>query len=170
MDSRDGKIAFRLERTEACFCVEGEGALQAGIVLFGPDLKLYALQYRTWLTDAPLAGVVWLPPSRLEIRIPAHDPWPKLLSARLAEVANAAGAWADHLSRVIARLEAWIESDTDAGCGVEELASDLQALEGRAPTPEARQIISSARDALDDGLPTEAVAAALYRARQQSSR
>ncbi len=105
-----------------------------------------------------------------EIRIPADHPWPHLLSARLAEIANAADVWADHLSRAIARLEAWIESDTDAGGGVEELASDLQALEVRAPTPEARQAIRSAMDALDDGLPAEAVAAALYRARQQIAR
>ncbi len=170
MDSSDGRIAFRLERTEACFCVEGEGVLQAGNLLFGPDLKPHTLQYRAWLADAPLAGVLWLPPSRLEIRIPADHPWPHLLSARLAEIANAADVWADHLSRAIARLEEWIESDTEAGGGVEELASDLQALEVRAPTPEARQAIRSAMDALDDGLPAEAVAAALYRARQQIAR
>lgn len=170
--SSDSQISFGLERTEVCYWVQGQGALEAGLALFGSNLKPHVLQYLAWLRDAPPAGVVWFPPARLEIRVPALDPWPSLLAARLAEVISKSpdNGWRDLLADALARLEAWMDSDVDQGGGAEELAAELEALQRQAPTPESRQAIGSARDALDDGLPAEAVAAALYRARSLSAR
>ena len=74
----------------------------------------------------------------------------------------------NRLERLIGRVEAWSYADADPGAGVpEELARELNRLAAVAPTPELRQDVRRAQDALDDGLSAEAVAAALYRVRTQ---
>lgn len=70
------------------------------------------------------------------------------------------------LDEVIRRVEAWNYADSDAGAGVPvELARALRSLAGSAPIPSMRQRLVRAQEALDDGLPAEAVAAELYRIR-----
>ncbi len=164
-DDLDPLFEYHIGRAEARFVLHGKGAEAAGTVLFGGRLTPGALLYRPWRPDAPAAAVAWFPPDHLEIRIPAEDPWPGLLKARLEVLADpAAGAWRARLSTALARLEAWGDLDLDPGGGIEEFALELRALQEEAPSNEARAAIRSAREALDDGLPTEVVAAALYRA------
>lgn len=68
------------------------------------------------------------------------------------------------LRRLIARVEAWSYADSDAGVSpAEEVAAELTRLASVLPTPSLRPSIRQAQDALDDGLPAETVAAALYR-------
>src|SRR2546429_5213793 len=70
------------------------------------------------------------------------------------------------LNRLIARVEAWNYADSDAGAGLPvEVARELKALAAAAASPKLKQGVRQARDALDDGLSAEAVAAALYRGR-----
>ena len=74
----------------------------------------------------------------------------------------------DRLNLLISRVEAWSYSDSDAGAGLPvELARDLKRLASKAPVGVLRDGIRRAQDALDDGLPAEAVAAALYRVRAE---
>jgi hypothetical protein len=74
--------------------------------------------------------------------------------------------FADRLNRLIGRVEAWSYADSDAGAGLpEELAKDLRRLASKSPPGTLRDGIRRAQDALDDGLPAETVAAALYRVR-----
>ena len=68
------------------------------------------------------------------------------------------------LSSLIRRVEAWSYADSDAGAGVPvEVAAELRSLAAAAPNPQLRRSLRRAQDALDDGLPAEAVAAELYR-------
>ncbi len=70
------------------------------------------------------------------------------------------------LNRLIGRVEAWSYGDSDAGAGLpQELAQDLKRLAGKAPAGAVREGVRRAQDALDDGLPAEAIAATLYRVR-----
>jgi len=70
------------------------------------------------------------------------------------------------LNRLIARVEAWNYADSDAGAGLPvEVARELKALAAAAASPKLKEGVRQARDALDDGLSAEAVAAALYRVR-----
>lgn len=68
------------------------------------------------------------------------------------------------LIALIRRVEAWNYAETDAGAGVPvEVADALQSLAADAPTAQLRASLRRAQDALDDGLPADAVAAELYR-------
>ena len=68
------------------------------------------------------------------------------------------------LKRLIQRVEAWSYADSDAGAGVPvEVADELRRLASSAPSAQLRRGLRRAQDALDDGLPAEAVAAELYR-------
>lgn len=70
----------------------------------------------------------------------------------------------DRLFALIRRVEAWNYAESDAGAGVPvEVADELQALAATAPTAQLRRSLRRAQDALDDGLPADAVAAELYR-------
>ena len=72
------------------------------------------------------------------------------------------------LRDLIRRVEAWSYADSDAGAGVSvELADELSALTLSAPSAAVRRGLRRAQDALDDGLPAEALAAELYRLRDQ---
>jgi hypothetical protein len=74
------------------------------------------------------------------------------------------------LRDLIRRVEAWSYADSDAGAGVPvELADALAVLTLRAPSAALRRGLRRAQDALDDGLPAEALAAELYRIRDQLS-
>ncbi len=72
------------------------------------------------------------------------------------------------LNRLISRVEAWNYADSDAGAGLPvEVARELRALAAAAASPTLKQGVRRAQDALDDGLSAEAVAAALYRVREE---
>jgi hypothetical protein len=72
------------------------------------------------------------------------------------------------LRSLIRSVEAWSYADSDAGAGVPvELAAELAALVLSAPSPALRRGLRRAQDALDDGLPAEALAAELYRVQNQ---
>ena len=65
---------------------------------------------------------------------------------------------------LIRRVEAWNYAESDAGAGVPvEVANELRSLAATAPTAPLRRGLRRAQDALDDGLPADAVAAELYR-------
>lgn len=141
--------------------------------LFGARLEAGRIYHLAWLPHGPLLAVCWLPPGRLEIRIADRDGWPDRLLAKLQQLAagdDLAGrtAFGARLTGLIARLEAWNYADSEAGGGLEEIAGELVLLAADAPTPDARQEILNAQDGLDDGLPAEAVTAALYRARRKA--
>jgi len=75
----------------------------------------------------------------------------------------------ERLNLLIGRVEAWSYGDSDAGAGLPvELARDLKRLASKAPAGALRDGIRRAQDALDDGMPAETVAAALYRVRADS--
>jgi hypothetical protein len=72
------------------------------------------------------------------------------------------------LNRLIARVEAWSYSDSDAGARLPvEVARELKALAAAAATAGLRAGVRRAQDALDDGLSAEAVSAALYQLRAE---
>src|SRR2546429_676544 len=72
------------------------------------------------------------------------------------------------LRDLIRRGEAGSSPDSGAGAGVwGERADELSALTLSAPSAALRRGLRRARDALDDGLPAEALAAELYRLRDQ---
>lgn len=74
----------------------------------------------------------------------------------------------NRLQRLIQRVEAWSYGDTEAGSGVPvEVADELEILTLNAPSNGLRSSLQRAQDALDDGLPAEAVAAELYRVRSE---
>ncbi|HEX3629237.1 MAG TPA: hypothetical protein VHW91_02100 [Candidatus Dormibacteraeota bacterium] len=75
-----------------------------------------------------------------------------------------------HLEGLIRRIEAWNYADSDAGAGVPvEIAQELSVLASIAPTAGVRRGLRRAQDALDDGLSADAVAAELYRIRDELS-
>ena len=74
----------------------------------------------------------------------------------------------DRLQRLIQRIEAWSYSDSEASSWVPvEVADELRVLTRSAPTAGLRRSLRRAQDALDDGLPAEAVAAELYGVRSE---
>jgi hypothetical protein len=76
---------------------------------------------------------------------------------------NADSEFAQALAALIARVEAWTYAESDSGGRLaEEVGEGLAALARRAPSGTLRHGLLEARDALDDGLPAERVAAALY--------
>jgi hypothetical protein len=75
------------------------------------------------------------------------------------------------LHALIRQVEAWSYADSDAGAGTAaELAAELAALMSNAPSVSLRRNLRRAQDALDDGLPAEALAAELYRIRDELQR
>ena len=76
----------------------------------------------------------------------------------------------DQLEGLIRRIDAWNYADSDAGAGVPvEIAQELAVLAASAPTVSVRRSVRRAQDALDDGLSADAVAAELYRIRDELS-
>ena len=171
---------------EQLVVITGAGAGRVAAALFGRRPAPGRLQYLAWAQGAPVAAACWFPPDRLEIRIPSQAPWPAELAARLARLAgpgppadaSRAGRamrafeavsrgpapFTSAVQAAIRRVEAWDSSDADSGAGAEELARDLAALPRAAPTEAAAKEVEAARDALDDGLPADAVIGSLYRA------
>ncbi len=131
--------------------------------LFDRPLKPAELEYVGWSEGAPLVAACWLPPDRLEIRVPADGGWPERLAERLRRLAP--GSFGARLEALISRVEAWSYADTEVAAGAEDIGAELSALAATAPSTGSRRELKAALDALDDGLPAEAVAAALYRAR-----
>ena len=80
---------------------------------------------------------------------------------------NADPEFVQALDRLIAKVEAWSYADSDSGGRLaEEVGEALAALTRRAPSEALRHGLLQARDALDDGLSAESVAAALYSVRR----
>jgi hypothetical protein len=153
-------------RTEVLTVVEGPAVMRVMAALFSTPLTPGRLEYRRISDDGSLAAVCWLPPARLEIRTPATGNGTQRVRARLEALrANApAPPFTNRVRQLIARIEAWSYADSDSGTGpAEAMAEDLRALGALAPSPQARLSLRQAQDALDDGLPAEAVAATLYR-------
>jgi hypothetical protein len=158
-----GELEYRLERNEALFSVVGPDAAAAMDSLFGRPLKPAELEYIGWAEGGPDLAACWFPPDRLEIRVPADGGWPERLAERLRRLAP--GSFGARLEALIARVESWSYADTEVAAGAEDIAAELSTLAATAPSAASRRELKAARDALDDGLPAEAVAAALYRAR-----
>lgn len=148
---------------ERGFVLVGSDAPAVAERVFGSPVRVGQAVRLPWDAGAPAALVILVSPDRLEIRIPDQEPWPARLRERLAGAAGAA-SFGGRLTRAIARLEAWQESDAESGTGLEDLAAELDRLRQLAPSPESRQAVGDALEALDDGLPADSVAAALYRA------
>jgi len=148
---------------ERGFVLTGVGALAEAERLFGARLTPSQAVRVAWQPGAPEALVIPAAATRVEVRIADQEPWASRLQAWLAGH-RANTAFGDQLARAISRLEAWQESEADGGTSPEELAAELTGLRRLAPSPESDQAIVDALEALDDGLPAEAVAAALYRA------
>ena len=158
-----GDLEYKLERNEALFSVVGPDAAAAMTGLFGRPLEPAQLEYVAWVEGAPPAAACWFPPDRLEVRVPAEGGWPERMAERLGRLAP--GSFAARLDALIARVEAWSYADSEVAAGAEDIGEELSALSANAPSGASRRQLKAARDALDDGLPAEAVAAALYRAR-----
>jgi hypothetical protein len=167
-DSLEEIIALDRLPGERGFALVGAGALDLAERLFGSGLAVGTAAYRPWKPGAPSALVVPVTPERVEIRIPDREPWPSLLAEHVAALTEPA-SFGPRLALAIARLEAWHESDTESGSGPEELAAELLRLRRLAPSLESGQAIGDAVEALDDGLPVDVVAAALYRALGQKT-
>jgi len=148
---------------ERGFALVGAGAQATAERLFGSRLAVGQALRLTWEPGAPAALVIMMSPTRVEVRLPAEEPWATRLLERLGHVEKRS-LFSERLARAIARLEAWHESDADSATSPEELADELSHLRQLAPSVESQQAIVDALEALDDGLPADAVAAALYRA------
>jgi hypothetical protein len=169
-ERRAVNFEFNTEQAEVMIVVHGPDAAMVVAALFGAPLEPNRLLYRHWAPDAPPAAVCWMPPNRVEVRVSDSPPWPARLRDRLLELrAPTPTAFQAALATALRRLETWSYADTDQGGGAEELAEQLAALLRQAPTARARREVLAARDALDDGLPADAIAAPLYRARQAAS-
>ncbi|HYM51332.1 MAG TPA: hypothetical protein VET65_12290 [Candidatus Limnocylindrales bacterium] len=156
---------------EELVVVFGRDAARVAIALFGAPLPTpLQLTDRAFAEGAPAAAICWKPPDRLEIRIPASGPWAAIVKSRLRDLERAGSPSSQlppfraSVEAVIARVEAWYYADTEQAGGAEELARDLSALQQIAPTAAAAGAVNAARDALDDGMPADAIVAALYRA------
>lgn len=148
---------------ERAFALIGAGAQDTAERLFGCRLAVGQALQVIWEPGAPAALVIAMSPTRVEVRLPAEEPWATRLLERLGSVEESI-LFSEGLARAIARLEAWHESDADSATSPVELADELSHLRQLAPSVESRQAIVDALEALDDGLPADAVAAALYRA------
>jgi hypothetical protein len=167
-DSPEAMVALDWLPGERGFALVGAGALGLAERLFGSGLAIGVAAHRPWKPGAPQALVIPVTAERIEIRIPDREPWASLLAGHLADLAEPA-SFGRRLAQAISRLEAWHESDTDSGSGPEELAAELLRLRRLAPSPQSGQAIGDAVEALDDGLPVDVVAAALYRALGQKT-
>ncbi len=148
---------------ERGFALVGGDAPAVAERLFGYHLAVGHAVWLPWDAGAPAALVILASASRVEIRILDQDPWPARLAERLASVSQAA-SFGGRLALAIARLEAWHESDAESGTSPQDLAAELDRLRSLAPSAESAQALADALEALDDGLPADVVAAALYRA------
>lgn len=159
------QFEFRFLRREALVVVEGPGAPAVARSLFGSLPAAGRLDYLTWEEGRGPAATAWFPPARLELRVAAED-----LSGLLGRLARLGGqapplSFAERLAQLVSRLEAWSYSDSDSGSGpAESMAGELSTLGQLAPSPAVRRAVLEARDALDDGLPPEVIAATLERA------
>jgi hypothetical protein len=167
-DTGAAKVALDALPGERGFVLIGAGALALAERLFGSSLAFGMAARLSWNPGAPQALVIPLTPERVEIRIADSEPWASRLAEHLAELTEPA-LFGRRLSQAIARLEAWHESDTESVSGPEELAAELLRVRRLAPSPESGQAIDDAMEALDDGLPLDVVAAALYRALGQKT-
>ena len=167
-DSPEGVVALDWLPGERGFALVGAGALALAERLFGSGLAIGMAAHRPWKPGAPHALVIPVTAERIEIRISDREPWASMLAGHLAELSEPA-SFGRRLAQAISRLEAWHESDTESGSGPEELAAELLGLRRLAPSPESGQAIGDAVEALDDGLPVDVVAAALYRALGQKT-
>lgn len=163
-DSDHGGVQVGELPAERGVVLVGPGAVAVAERLFGPGLISGQALQRSWDAGAPPALLVLVSPERVEIRVPDREPWPVRLAERLDELTGAPG-FGSRLAQAIARLEAWHESDAESGTSPEELARELRRLQPLAPSPAVRDAVAEALEALDDGLPADVVAAALYRAR-----
>ncbi|MDQ6883461.1 MAG: hypothetical protein M3077_04375 [Candidatus Dormibacteraeota bacterium] len=155
---------FTEAEPEAHFVVAGSGAATMAAALFGSLPAPGLLRYLRWPGGGETeAAACWLPPDRLEIRVPlAAAP---RLRATLTALTTGVPPFSDRVRSLIARLEAWSYADSDSGSGpAESLASDLRRLGTEAPTPASRRAICQAQEALDDGLPAEVILGTLDRA------
>jgi hypothetical protein len=160
----EDQFEFKYLRGEALVVVEGPGAPALARSLFGELPEAGRLEYRAWDQSLGPAAAAWFPPDRLELRVPS-DYLPRLL-ARLASLSGRAALspFAGRVQQLLNRLEAWSYSDSDSGSGpAESMAGELGALAETAPSATVKRAILEARDALDDGLPAEAIAGTLER-------
>lgn len=148
---------------ERGYVLAGAGSLGEAERLFGARLTIGQAHRLAWEAGAPEALVIPVAATRVEIRIADREPWVSRWHAWLAGH-RAATAFGDQLARAISKLEAWQESEADGAASPEELAVELTRLRQLAPSVESERAIVEALEALDDGLPADAVAAALYRA------
>ncbi len=149
---------------EAHFVVAGAGAARVTAALFGGLLTPGQLLTGRWVGGGETeAAACWLPPDRLEIRVPLTAA-PQLRAALASLAGSSVTPFPDRVRSLIARLEAWSYADSDSGSGpAESLASDLRRLATEAP-PALNRAIKQAQDALDDGLPAEVIIGTLDRA------
>jgi hypothetical protein len=163
------QFEFTHRRQEVLVAVRGPGASGVASSLFGDLPQAGRLEYRRWETGREPAAVCWSPPDQLELRVASGDL--DRLVARLNRLNGPPSRFADRVRQLIARLEAWSYSDSDSGSGpAESMAGELGVLAEEAPTAGIRAAIAQARDALDDGLPAEVIAATLGSVLQEVER
>ncbi|MDQ6710956.1 MAG: hypothetical protein M3Z11_10425 [Candidatus Dormibacteraeota bacterium] len=153
---------------EAHFVVVGSEAARVTAALFGGLLTPGQLLTRRWPGGGETeAAACWLPPDRLEIRVPLAAA-PQLRAALSSLAGSGVAPFPERVRSLIARLEAWSYADSDSGSGpAEALANDLRRLATEAP-PASRRAIKQAQDALDDGLPAEVIIGTLDRALRET--
>jgi hypothetical protein len=158
------QFEFEYRQPEALVLVTGPAAAAVAHSLFGELFEPGKLIYRSWKGASLPAAACWFPPDRLELRVAPAEL--ATLLARLAEIQSETSSLVgQRLRRLISRLEAWSYADSDSGSGpAESMAGELRALAKAAPSGQIAEVIKQARDALDDGLPAEVVAATLERA------
>jgi len=161
-----GQFEFTVSRQEDLITVEGPAAGEVMRALFRLVLPAGQLEYHRWVGGHSTVAACWFPPDRLEVRVPAGGE-AATLKAHLAELRRRISQptpFGGRVRQLITRLEAWSYTDSDVGAGpAESMANDLRALSLEAPSDDARRAIRQAQDALDDGMPAEVVAGALYR-------
>ncbi|HEY8677810.1 MAG TPA: hypothetical protein VIN39_04165 [Candidatus Dormibacteraeota bacterium] len=164
------QFEFTEPLAETLTVIEGPAVPEVMAALFLARLAPGQLEYRRLANDGPLVAVCWRPPARLEIRVPAGDgPGPLRIRLHALRANRAKSSFSDRVRQVVARIEAWSYADSDSGSApAEAMANDLRALDVQAPSAAARQSLRQAQDALDDGLPAEVIAAALYRVVQEA--
>jgi hypothetical protein len=161
-----GQFEFTVSRQEDLITVEGPAAAEVMRALFKLALKAGRLEYHRWDGGQSMVAACWFPPDRLEVRVPAGAEAASLRThlLQLRRRISRPTPFGDRVLTLITRLEAWSYADSDVGAGpAESMANDLRALSLTAPSEDARRAIRQAQDALDDGMPAEVVAGALYR-------
>ncbi len=160
------QFEFTVARQEDVISVEGPAAGEVMRALFTRVLPAGHLEYHRWEGGQSAVAACWFPPDRLELRIPVGSEALTLKSylEELRRRTRRPTPVEGRIRQLITRLEAWSYADSDVGAGpAESMANDLRALSLDAPSELARRAIRQAQDALDDGMPAEVVAGALYR-------